>query len=81
MKTEKIIKDATWSGDEKSVNISVFDVEMMGQHKIGKQGTAKRMTIEVGTEIWDDEKEEEAQAIIIAHLNEFEIVRKDFPIE
>lgn len=71
MKTQKIIRDAMWSGDERSVDFTLFDQESK---------KSKRMNIEVGSEIWEDENQDKAREIIINQLSDVEIVNKDFSI-
>lgn len=71
MKTQKIIKDAMWSGDEKGIDFTLFDQESK---------ESKRMNIEVGNEIWEDEIQDKAKEIIINQLSDVEIVNKDFSI-
>jgi len=71
MKKKNIIKDAMWSGDEKGIDFTLFDQESK---------ESKRMNIEVGTEIWEDEIQDKAREIIINQLPDVEIVNKDFSI-
>lgn len=71
MKEEKIIRDATWSGDEKSVDLTLFD---------NTSKKSKRITIEVGTDVWEEETIEYARNIIINELSEYIIVNKEFSI-
>ena len=68
MKTSKVI-NATWSGDEKSVNLSLI-------------GSDKRFTIEVGAKNWEDEDEAECSTIIKEYFAEKNIeITNDFIIE
>lgn len=82
MKNQKIITNATWSGDEKSVDFTTNDIEKMGNHNLVVKGTAVRYTIEVGAENWEEENEDDCRAIIAKQLlNEgIEVVNDDYSI-
>ncbi len=76
MKTKKIT-EASWCGDRKSVNLSIYDASS----PIGVKNNMVRMTIEVGKANWA--KREPSKEIIINQLLEqdIEVANKDFSIQ
>jgi len=78
MKTNKKITNATWSGDEKSVNFTIYDANS----PIGVKNNTERHTIEVGSENWEEENEEDSKRIIAEKMNDNNIVIiNDYTIE
>ena len=59
-----IITEASWSGDEKSVNLTIYDADK----DVGVKENRERLTVEIGSENWEEENEEDCEKKIAYHL-------------
>ncbi len=67
-----IVTEASWSGDEKSVNFSIYDDKDVRNNPqfLGVKENIDRLSVEVGQDNWDDENEDNCKMIIQKFLNE-----------
>jgi len=73
------VTESTYSSDEKSIDISVYDADS----EIGTKNNKFRVNIEIGTENWENENDDEIQRIVSDFLakKEMNLINNGFITE